>query len=52
MEYLLHHGITFVSSYQPANRFWPFQWIEGSWLLLLSLVLIGTVVWLVQRRAT
>ncbi|HEY0868874.1 MAG TPA: hypothetical protein VGD55_00605 [Acidothermaceae bacterium] len=52
MQYLLHHGITFVSSYQPASRFWPFQWIEGSWLLLLSLVLTGTVVWLVQRRAT
>ncbi len=22
-----------VTTYQPASRFWPFQWIEGGWLL-------------------
>jgi hypothetical protein len=34
-----------------ASRFWPFQFIEGGWLLVLSLILIGVTVWLVRRRA-
>ena len=51
VQYLLHHGITFSASYQPAGRFWPFQWIEGGWLLALSALLIGATIWLVQRRA-
>jgi hypothetical protein len=39
------------TSFQPASRFWPFQWIEGGWLLALSALLIGATIWLVQRRA-
>ena len=39
------------TSYQPASRFWPFQWIEGGWLLALSALLIAATVWLVQHRA-
>ena len=35
----------------PASRFWPFQWIEGGWLLALSVLLIAATVWLVRRRA-
>ena len=50
-QYLLHHGFTQFLSYQPASRFWPFQWIEGGWLFALSLLLMGTAVWLVHRRA-
>ncbi len=45
-----HHygqGIT----YQPESRFWPFQLIEGGWLLALALVLGAATVWLVRRRA-
>jgi len=34
-----------------AGRFWPFQWIEGGWLLALSALLIAATVWLVRRRA-
>jgi ABC-type transport system involved in multi-copper enzyme maturation permease subunit len=49
--YLTQHGYTNWTSYQPASRFWPFQWIEGGWLLALSVLLIGTTVWLVRRRA-
>jgi hypothetical protein len=49
--YLLHRGFTQLTSYQPASRFWPFQWIEGGWLLALSLLLIAATVWLVRRRA-
>ena len=32
------HGYTQLTNYQPASRFWPFQWIEGGWLLALSLL--------------
>jgi len=48
---LAQHGYTQWTSYQPASRFWAFQWIEGGWLLALSALLIAVTVWLVQRRA-
>jgi ABC-2 family transporter protein len=48
---LSQHGYTHWTSYQPASRFWPFQWIEGGWLLVLSALLIAVTVWLVRRRA-
>jgi ABC-2 family transporter protein len=51
LNYLDHHGYTQWISYQPDSRFWPFQWIEGGWLLALSVLLIATTVWLVRRRA-
>jgi hypothetical protein len=51
VQYLLHHGFTQWMSYQPASRFWPFQWIEGGWLLALSVILMGAAVWRVHRRA-
>jgi ABC-type transport system involved in multi-copper enzyme maturation permease subunit len=49
--YLTQHGYTFWVSYQPASRFWPFQWIEGGCLLGLSLFLIAATIWLVRHRA-
>jgi hypothetical protein len=48
---LAQHGYTQLTSYQPASRFWPFQWIEGGWLLTLSVLLIAAAIWLVRRRA-
>lgn len=45
------HGYTLWTSYQPASQFWPFQWIEGGWLVALSVLLIAVTVWLVRRRA-
>jgi len=48
---LTQHGYTAWTSYQPGSRFWPFQWIEGGWLLALSVLLIAATVWLVRRRA-
>jgi hypothetical protein len=48
---LSQHGYTQWTSYQPGGRFWPFQWIEGGWLLALSVLLIAATVWLVRRRA-
>jgi len=50
-QYLVKHGYTLRTSYQPASRFWAYQGIEGGWLLALSLLLIATTVWLVHRRA-
>ncbi len=50
-QYLVQHGYTLWTTYQPGSRFWPFQWIEGGWLLALSVLLIGAAVWLVRRRA-
>ena len=48
---LAQHGYTQWTNYQPASRFWPFQGIEGGWLLALSALLIAATVWLVRRRA-
>jgi hypothetical protein len=48
---LSQHGYTWWASYQPASRFWPFQWIEAGWLLALSALLISATVGLVRRRA-
>ncbi len=48
---LSSHGYTQWTSYQPGSRFWPFQWIEGGWLLALSVLLIAATVWLIRRRA-
>jgi len=51
VQYLTRHGYTYWTRYQPGSRFWPFQWIEGGWLLALSVLLIGGTAWLVRRRA-
>ena len=50
-QYLVQHGYIQVTSYQPAARFWAFQWMEAGWLLGLSVLLIAFTVWLVRRRA-
>ena len=51
VRYLIHHGYMQLTTYQPDSRFWPFQWIEGSWLIALSLLLLTATIWLVRRRA-
>jgi len=51
LRYLTQHGYTQWTRYQPASRFWPFQWIEGGWLLALSVLLIAATIWLARRRA-
>ena len=48
---LSRHGYTQWTIYQPASRFWPFQWIQGGWQLALSALLIAATIWLIQRRA-
>ena len=48
---LAPHGYAVWNSFQPASRFWPFQWIEGGWLLALSALLVAITILLVHRRA-
>jgi hypothetical protein len=36
----------------PASRFWHFQYIEGSWLLALPILLAAATIWLIRHRAT
>jgi hypothetical protein len=50
-HHLIEHGFRQWTSYQPASRFWPFQFIEAGWLLALSVLLIAATIWLVRRRA-
>ncbi len=49
-QYLNQHGFTQLTTYQPASRFWTFQWIEAGWLVGLSAVLLGVTIWLVHKR--
>jgi hypothetical protein len=37
--------------YIPVSRFWPMQFIESGWLLILAIALGAATVWLVRRRA-
>jgi len=51
VQYLLNHGYSQWTSYQPDSRYWPFQWIEFGWLAVLSLLLLAATLWLGRRRA-
>jgi hypothetical protein len=37
-------------AYQPASRFWTFQWIETGIYLAISALALGLTVWWVRRR--
>jgi ABC-type transport system involved in multi-copper enzyme maturation permease subunit len=44
-------GGTRWTRYVPVSRFWPMQFVEAGWLLMLSVLLAAATVWLVRRRA-
>lgn len=44
-------GYTEWNRWIPLSHFWPMQFIEAGWLLVLSAALIAGTVWLVRRRA-
>ena len=48
---LAQHGLTEWVRYIPVSRFWPMQFIEAGWLLILSALLMAATVWLARRRA-
>lgn len=50
VQYLLQHGYTRVTSYQPDSRYWSLQVIECGWLTALALLLLGVAAWLLRRR--
>jgi hypothetical protein len=39
-----------VVTYQPASRYWPFQWYETAIFVGAALLLGGFCVWRVSRR--
>jgi hypothetical protein len=42
-------GLRSAVTFQPASRFWTFQWIEFALYAVLSLALLGFVIWRVSR---
>lgn len=50
VAYLLHHGYTQWTSYQPSSRYWAFQWIEFGWLTALAILVLIATFLLVRRR--
>jgi ABC-type transport system involved in multi-copper enzyme maturation permease subunit len=38
-------------TYQPASRFWPFQFIEAGIFVALTAAALGLTIWLLHRRA-
>jgi hypothetical protein len=51
-QWFAEQGYVKYFTYQPASRFWTFQFIEGSWLLVLAVLLCAATVWLIRHRAT
>jgi hypothetical protein len=41
-----------VISYQPASRFWAFQWYESAIFLALAVILAGVCCWQIRRRVS
>jgi hypothetical protein len=37
-------------AYQPASRFWTFQWIETGIYLAISILALGVTIWWVRKR--
>ena len=47
---LAGHGIREAVSYQPASRYWAFQWTETAIYVALALALAGYCFWRLNRR--
>jgi ABC-type transport system involved in multi-copper enzyme maturation permease subunit len=43
-------NLHFQYTYQPGSRYWPFQWIELSAYLVLTVLLAGFSFWWIRRR--
>ncbi|MFE4513199.1 hypothetical protein ACFRMQ_03230 [Kitasatospora sp. NPDC056783] len=44
-------GYTAHQVYQPADRFWPFEFVEFGWMTALGVAACAAAVWWVRRRA-
>jgi ABC-2 family transporter protein len=49
-RFLASHHYRYWTTYQPVSRFWIFQSVAAAFLLLLSLIVGATTIWLVRRR--
>ena len=45
------HGVRVEITYQPASRYWAFQWYETGFYLMLALGLSGICYWRIRRLA-
>lgn len=43
-------GRQLVITYQAADRFWTFQFIEAGLFVLLTAAALGATIWLLHRR--
>jgi hypothetical protein len=50
MDCLASHGIRVAVSYQPASRYWAFEWTETAIFGALALALAGFCFWRLSRR--
>jgi hypothetical protein len=44
-------SLHFIVTYQPANRYWPFQWLEFGAFLALAVLLSGVAFWRIRHVA-
>ena len=45
-----HLHLRDILTYQPASRYWPFQWYETAIFVALALVLVGACIWWLVLR--
>jgi hypothetical protein len=50
LDCLTSHGIRISVTYQPASRYWAFQWTETAIYVALALALAGYCFWRIRRR--
>jgi ABC-type transport system involved in multi-copper enzyme maturation permease subunit len=50
-DLLVGNGNGSPLTYQPASRFWEFQFIEAGIFVALTLAVLGVAVWLIHRRS-
>jgi len=50
LDCLTSHGVRIAFTYQPASRYWPFQWTETAIYVALALALAGYCFWRIRRR--
>jgi hypothetical protein len=52
LDCMASQGIRVAVTYQPASRYWTFEWTETAIYLALALALAGYCFWLLGRRHT